>query len=168
MAAPWLKTTTRPPGCAAAMRSMARRSRPPKTSRDSAPGITSQRCSRHDLVEDGVAVGCLHAQQAALPLAEEHLAQIGLDHRRHPAAGHQGRRRLGGALQGGDVERVEGLAGQPQAHLLGLVPAGLGERRVALPLDEFEGLALDASRPTRRGGRATARWSRAARRRAAG
>ena len=45
MAAPWLNTTTRPPGWAAAMRSTARRRRPPNTSRDSAPGITSQRCS---------------------------------------------------------------------------------------------------------------------------
>ena len=47
MAAPWLKTTICPPGWVAAMRSTARRRRPPNTSRDSAPGITSQRCSAH-------------------------------------------------------------------------------------------------------------------------
>ena len=54
----------------------------------------------HHLREDGVIVGRLHAQNAALPLTEEHLAQVGLDDRGHAAAGHQRRRRLGRALQG--------------------------------------------------------------------
>ena len=96
----------------------------------------------HDLREDRIAVGRLHAQQAALPLAEEHLTQIGLDDGRHAAAGDEGRRRLDRALQGGDVQGVEGLLRQPEADLLGLVATGLGERRVALALDELEGLAL--------------------------
>ena len=42
-----------------------------------------------------------------------------------------------------DVERVEWLLGQTQADLLGLVSSRLGERRVALALDELEGLTLE-------------------------
>ena len=56
--------------------------------------------------------------------------------------GHR-RRRLGRALQRADVEGVERFVGQAQRHLLGLVTADVGERGIALALDELERLALE-------------------------
>ena len=86
MAAPWLNTTTRPPGWAAAMRSTARAQAAPEHLARLGAGDHVPALLGHDLLEQGVAVGRLLAQQAALPLAEEHLAQVGVDDRGHAAS----------------------------------------------------------------------------------
>jgi len=141
MAAPWLKT--RPAGVLGrdaldgvaqpAAEDLARLG-----ARDQVPALLA-----HDALEEGVLVGRHLAQQTALPRAEEHLAQVGLDHRLQARALDQGRRGLGSAAQVRHVEAVERLGGQAPRQLLCLVPPDLRERRVALPLDQLEGLTLD-------------------------
>ena len=143
MAAPWLNTSDTSTGvCGGDALDGASQPSPEDLTGlgagDHVPALLGQH-----LREQRVCVGRLQAQKAALPLAEEDLAQIGLHHRRHAGAGDQRRRRLNGALQGGDVERVEGLLGQAQPDLLGLMASRFGERRVALALDQLEGLALE-------------------------
>ena len=58
-------------------------------SADSAPGMTSQRCSMSILRGERVALGDALAVELALPLAEVDLAQVGLDPRLDAEAGGQ-------------------------------------------------------------------------------
>ena len=63
----------------------------------------------HRLHERRVALDRLDPQQAALPLAEEHLAQVGLHPGLEPEARRQGCRRLGSAAERRDVDRGDRL-----------------------------------------------------------
>ena len=105
--------------------------------------MTSQRSSSITCPNTGSPSVAFWRRRPPSRSPEEHLAQVGVDHGGEAAARHQGRGGLGRALQGADVDGVEGLLGQPKRGLLSLVAAHLGQRRVALALDEFEGLALE-------------------------
>jgi len=76
----------------------------------------------------------------ALPVAEEHLAQVGLDDRFQ--AGGLGERRSGlrGALEAGDVDRGQGQPGQASGDQQRLLLAHRVQRRVAVPA--HQGLRL--------------------------
>ena len=90
---------------------------------------------------DGVALGDALTVQLALPLPEVDLAQIGLDLRLDPQPGGERRRRLHRSAQRGDVDGVDGVAGEAVGDPLGLVPALRRQLRVAVAVDERERVA---------------------------
>ena len=97
---------------------------------------------------DRIAVRETFAELAALPLAEEHLAQLRLDDRLLSERGEERGGGLSRALQRGDVHRGDALTGGDQTRrgLLGLLPPFRRQRRVAVPVDEREVLAVDVRR----------------------
>ena len=111
---------------------------------------------------DRVELGDLLAEDAALPLPQPDLAQAGLDDRLQAEAGGEGRGGLGGAAQRRDVDRVDGLVGEPLADPLGLLEALGRERRVPVPVDQRERPAGAGPARTRRAGRGRSRSSPAA------
>jgi len=121
MAAPWEKATTRWPGWAAAIRSMAPRMR-----------VQGHR----------VAVGHLLAVEATFPVAQVYFSEVWLNDWGEPAQTDQRRRRLNGAAQDGDVQRVEMVLGQASTDQFGLFLSDGRERGIAMPFDEFEVLPL--------------------------
>ncbi len=125
------------------MRVTDRRKRPPNTSPRLGPRHDVPTLLGEDALEEGVAVCRLLPEEAALPLPQVHLAQIGVDHRLHPGAVDQRGRRLRGTAQIADVHAVEELVPQPRRHQFGLMAPDLGKRRITLALDELECLALD-------------------------
>src|SRR5690349_8691067 len=89
--------------------------------------------------ERRVALLGLHAQQPAFPFPEEHLAQLRL-HARHDAEPlREWRRCLHRAPQRRDVDGGDVLAAEAAGDPLRLLHADRIERRVAVPVDEFEG-----------------------------
>ena len=94
---------------------------------------------------DRVVVGDPPAELAALPLTEEHLAQVGDDDRFDAQPGDQRGRRLVRPLQGRDVHRGDALAGVDQSlrRQLRLLLAFRSEGRIPVSVDETELLALD-------------------------
>ena len=89
---------------------------------------------------DRVGLGDLLAEQAALPVAQAHLVQVGVDDHRQVERVGQRLGRLGRAAELRHVDRVDALAGQPGAHLDRLLAALGRELRVAVAVDEVEGL----------------------------
>ncbi len=77
---------------------------------------------------------------AAFPVAEEHLAQVALDDGFEADPLRERRRRLVGAPQTGDVDRVDLLLGQTHAELFGLPSPLGGELGITVPVGEGEGL----------------------------
>src|SRR5262249_34146218 len=89
-----------------------------------------------DLLEKGIARNRALAELAAFPLAEEHLAEVGLDTRCEPKAG--GERRCGflRTRQRGDIDGVDLLVFQTLAEQHGLIDAHRVELRIAVTVDE--------------------------------
>ncbi len=96
-----------------------------------------------DLVEHGVVVDRLRAEDAAFPLAEEHLAQVGLLDRRDAEARRERRRGLVRALQRRHVDRVDRLVLEPVGEQLGLAHAVRVQLGVAVAVAQRERLARD-------------------------
>ena len=98
---------------------------------------------------DRVLVGDALTEHTALPVAEEHLAQVGLDTGLDAQPLEQRGSGLAGALQGRDVHRGDPLAGrdQPVRDAFGLNEAvGVVQGRVGVPVDEGERVAVDERR----------------------
>jgi len=90
--------------------------------------------------ERRVALLGLYAQQPAFPFPEEHLAQLRL-HARHDAEPlREWRRCLHRAPQRRDVDGGDVLAAEAAGDPLRLLHADRVERRIAVPVDELEGL----------------------------
>ena len=85
-----------------------------------------------DLFEDRVAAGRAAPELAFLPVAQEHLAQVGLLHGCQPGARREGRRGLVRALERRDVDRGDGFVLQALREELGLAHADRIERGVAV------------------------------------
>ena len=101
----------------------------------------------HEL-SDRVAVGDPLAELAALPVAEEHLAEVGLDDRGQPELLDERGSRLNGSLERGDVHRGDPFTGVDETlrSELRLLDALGGERWVAMAADEVERLTVDMRR----------------------
>ena len=106
----------------------------------SALGITSQRSSLIIRTAIGSPLGHLLAEQAALPVAEEHLVEVGVDDHLQVEGVGQRLRGLPGAAELRHVDGVDALAGEPGAHLDRLLPALGRQLGVAVAVDEVERL----------------------------
>ncbi len=83
--------------------------------------------------------GSLDPQQATLPVAQVHLAQVGHDHGRQSECRGERRRGLGRALQRGHVDGVDALGLQALAHQHGLALPVLVQGRITVAVDQREG-----------------------------
>ena len=134
----------------------------------SPPGITSHRSCSQICRNTGSPAAARDAELAALPVAEEHLAQIRhLDRVEAESLGER-RRGLVRALQRRHVDRVDALVLRAGRRGARPVVADRVERRVAVPVAHRERLAGHAPAPTRRGARAAPSSRPAARRSGAG
>jgi hypothetical protein len=103
---------------------------------------------RHHLDRDRVSFGHVLAEHAAFPLAEQHFAEVRLDHRFDAESGRERCGRLDRALQGRDVDRRDVLAREPLGDPLCLVVTDRVEGRVAMPVHQCE-LSTDPVRGRR-------------------
>ncbi len=101
--------------------------------RDHVPALLHE-----DLFEDGVARRGTPAEFTFFPVAEEHLAQIGLLDRLQPELRRERRRGLVRALQRGDVDRRNRLVLQAFAEQRRLLLADGVEGRIAVTVAQRE------------------------------
>lgn len=128
-------------GVRAPMVSMPLRSRRSNASAGSAPGMTSHRCSVNILATRGSPAATRVVELATFPVAEVHLPQIGHHRRVHPDSAGEGRRRLHGSAEVGDVDGVDGgavlvLGAQSSNQQDRLGTTRFVQGGVAVPVDE--------------------------------
>ena len=105
----------------------------------------------HHLERDRMAFGDVLAEHAAFPLAEVHLAKVGLDDRFDADRVRQRLRGLDRALERRDVDGGDVLAGEALGDPFRLLVADGIERRIAVAVHQREVLAD----PERSGGAVT-------------
>src|SRR5262249_44421614 len=91
-----------------------------------------------DLPDDRIALDHPLPVLTALPVAEVHLAQIGLHLGGQAQPGGQRRRGLRGAPQRAHVDRVDAPGGQPAGQAIGLLGPGRREAGVGVPRHQRE------------------------------
>ena len=120
------------------MRWKPRHTRSSNASCGSPPGITSHRSCSQICRNTGSPAGGADAELAALPVAEEHLAQVRLLDRHQAGVARERGRGLVRAPQRRHVDRVDAFVAQPLAEELGLFDTDRIERRIAVAVAQRE------------------------------